>query len=185
MDTIKNSHLVKDALIIAFSVGIAAVLVKTQAISSLLATTEEFGIFSSFIAGLFFTSIFTTAPAIVALGELSQGGALISVAFFGACGAVLGDLVLFMFIRDRFSDHVAELFRHKKEGKKIRIKNHLHLFRWASFFVGGLIIASPLPDELGISFLGFSKMNLRWFIPISFIFNFAGIVLIGIIANAF
>ena len=60
----------------------------------------------------------------------------------------------------------------------------LKLFRRVSFFVGGLIIASPLPDELGISLFGFSKIKMSWFIPLSFIFNFIGIVLIGVVAQA-
>lgn len=184
MDKLKNNYLFQDLLIILISVFLAALLIKTQAIHSILATTREFEFIGSFIAGLFFTSIFTTAPAIVALGEISQVGSLISVAFFGACGAVIGDLIIFKFIRDRFSDHIMELVQHRKEGKRIKIKNNLHLFKWFSFFVGGLIIASPLPDELGVSFFGFSKMNLKWFIPTSFAFNLIGILLIGTVANS-
>lgn len=184
MDTLKKSYFFQDALIIALSIFFAYVLIKTQTIHSLLATTQDFEFLGSFVAGLFFTSVFTTAPAMVALGEMSQASSVITVALFGALGAVIGDVVMFRFIRDRFSDHIMELLHLKKQGKKIKIRHHLYLFRWASFFVGGLIIASPLPDELGISFLGFSKMNLKMFIPISFIFNFIGILLIGMVANA-
>ena len=61
----------------------------------------------------------------------------------------------------------------------------LKFFRWLTFLVGGLIIASPLPDELGISILGFSKMKVSWFIAISLVFNFIGILLIGVVARAF
>ena len=52
------------------------------------------------------------------------------------------------------------------------------------FLLGGLIIASPLPDELGISLFGFSKAKTSWFVPLSFTFNFIGIVLIGLVAQA-
>lgn len=184
MTTLNKRYLLQDLLIIVSSIIFAYVLVKTEAISLVLATTQEFEIVGSFIAGLFFTSVFTTAPAIVALGELSLASTLLPVAFFGALGAVIGDLVIFSFIRDRFSDHLMEVMHLKKEGKKIKIRNHLRLFRWVSFFVGGIILASPLPDEIGIGLLGFSKMDLKWFIPTSFTFNFIGIMLIGIIAHA-
>ena len=49
--------------------------------------------------------------------------------------------------------------------------------------MGGLIIASPFPDELGIGLLGFSKMRTRWFVLLSFTFNFIGIFLIGLVAK--
>jgi hypothetical protein len=184
MNEIKLSYLLKDLLIILISICFAVLLIKTQAIDLILATTQGIGWLGSFISGLFFTSIFTTAPAIVALGEISQAGSVLSVAFFGACGAVVGDLIIFRFIKDRFSDHLIGLLKSKKEGRQVKIGNNLHIFKWFSFFIGGLIIASPLPDELGIGFLGFSKLNMKLFIPTSFIFNFSGILLIGLLANS-
>ena len=50
--------------------------------------------------------------------------------------------------------------------------------------LGALIIASPLPDELGLAMMGVARIKLRVLIPISLVLNFAGIVLIGLIANA-
>ena len=61
----------------------------------------------------------------------------------------------------------------------------LRSFRWLTFFAGGFIIASPLPDELGIALLGFSKLKTSLFVPLSFTFNFLGICLIGIAASLF
>ena len=49
---------------------------------------------------------------------------------------------------------------------------------------GGLILASPLPDELGVAVLGFSKMRLKYFALLSFVFNFLGIAVIGLVARA-
>ena len=57
-------------------------------------------------------------------------------------------------------------------------------FRWLTWLIGGLIIASPLPDELGISLLGFSKAKTSLFIVLSFVFNFLGILFIGWVARA-
>ncbi|OGG78258.1 hypothetical protein A3A36_00145 [Candidatus Kaiserbacteria bacterium RIFCSPLOWO2_01_FULL_52_12b] len=179
-----NGFLLHDVLIIVISFGITAILVKTEILANILTSTQEFQLLGSFVAGLFFTSVFTTAPAIVTLGEIAQANSIVLVALLGALGAVVGDLIIFRFVRDRFSEHVLELLRHRNTGKRITALFKLKLFRWLSFFVGGLIIASPLPDELGIGFFGFLKMKISWFIPLSFFFNFIGIVLIGLVARA-
>ena len=173
-----------DVILIGMSIGVAVLLIETNVLSNLLALTQEFQLLGSFIAGLFFTSIFTTAPAIVTLGEIARMHALVPTALCGAAGAVIGDLIIFRFIRDRFSEHVLELVGHRDVGRKMRAFFKLRLFRLLSLFVGGLIIASPLPDELGISLFGFSNIRTSWFIPLSFVFNFAGIVVIGLVARA-
>jgi len=36
---------------------------------------------------------------------------------------------------------------------------------------------------LGVSLLGLSKMRIRFFIVLSFVFNFVGILLIGLVAK--
>src|SRR3989338_2180874 len=92
--------------------------------------------------------------------------------------------IFFRFIRDKFSEHLIELVGHRNVSRKMRTFFRLRLFRWLSLFVGGLIIASPLPDELGISLLGFSKVKISRFVPLSFAINFIGIVLIGPVARA-
>lgn len=178
-----NGFLLHDILIIAVSIAFAALMVKTGIVVEILASTEGFGFVGSFIAGLFFTSIFTTAPAIAAFSEIAHMQEILPVALFGAAGAVVGDLIIFRFVRDRFSGHLLELFGQRHTGKRVRALFKLRLFRWVSLFVGGLIIASPLPDELGIGLFGFSRIKTIWFIPLSFVFNFAGIMLIGLIAQ--
>lgn len=175
--------LLQDAAIIFISVLVAVILAKTGVLKNILISTNELGLFGGFLSGMFFTSVFTTPPAMVALGEIARIDGIIATAIVGAVGAVIGDLVIFRFIRDRFAEHLLELTGHKSLGKKLKALLKLRHFRWFTFFLGGLIIASPLPDELGIGLLGFSKMKLRWFIPLSFSFNFIGILLIGLIAK--
>lgn len=179
-----NNFLLQDIAIIVTSVVLALLLAQTDALIKILTSTQELEFLGSFIAGMFFTSIFTTAPAIVTLGEIAQVNTLVGTALFGAVGAVIGDLVIFRFIRDRFSGHLIALLKHSGGRHRFRALFKLKFFRWFTFLLGGLIIASPLPDELGISLLGFSKMKLRLFIPVSFIFNFLGIILIGLVARA-
>lgn len=180
-----NSAFAKDLGIIALSVVLAIILVRTDVLVSLLTRTEELEFWGSFITGIFFTSVFTTAPAIVTLGEIAQQYPIFLTAFAGAAGAVVGDLIIFKFVKDRFSDHLMEVVG--TQGGRRRVKHLLKIrsFRWLTFMLGGLIIASPLPDELGVALLGFSKMKMSGFIALSFVFNFIGILIIGIVARSF
>jgi len=181
----KNKYLIIiDLAIIMSSIFAAIILAKTDILVNILTATKELEIIGSFVAGLFFTSAFTTAPAIVTLAEIAQVNSIWIVAIYGALGAAISDLIIFKFLKDRFSKHLIELIE-KKEGKK-RIKHLLNLknFKWLTFLIGGLIIASPLPDELGIALLGFSKIKQPLFIAFSFVANFIGILLIGIVARA-
>lgn len=180
----KQHDLAQDFAIIALSVLIAVILAATDILTKILASTQELKFIGNFIAGIFFTSVFTVAPSVVALGKIAQANSVFQVAILGAAGAVIGDLVIFRFVRDRLSEHLAELMRHRGAWKRILALFKLKSFRWLAFFVGGLIIASPLPDEIGISLMGFSKMKTLRFIPLSFVLNFAGILLIAIVAKA-
>ena len=181
-----NNHinnLVRDLVLIIFSVFIAIILAKTGALQDLITSTLGVRFIGSFIAGIFFTSVFTTAPAIVALGEIAHANSVILTALLGSVGALAGDLIIFKFVKDRLSEHLAELIKHQGGGKRLKALFKLRYFRWLIFLVGGFIIASPLPDELGVSLLGFSKMKMRFFVALSLGFNFIGILLIGLIAK--
>ncbi|OGH69136.1 MAG: hypothetical protein A2754_02540 [Candidatus Magasanikbacteria bacterium RIFCSPHIGHO2_01_FULL_47_8] len=173
----------QDAVIVVASILVAIFLVRTDALINLLTSTQELKFLGSFVAGIFFTSVFTTAPAIVTLGEIARVNTLFGTAFLGALGAVVGDLIIFRFVRDRFAEHFLELMKHNGSWKRARVLLKLKFFRWLTFFVAGLIIASPLPDELGIGLLGFSKIRPSRFVLLSFTFNFIGILLVGFIAR--
>lgn len=179
-----NIFIMKDVLVIALSIFVAIFLANTNLLINTLTSTKELEIIGSFIAGIFFTSIFTTAPAMATLGEIARTNSIIITALFGALGAVLGDLIIFRFIRDRLSEHLTELVKHQGFTKRIKVMFRLKIFRWLTFLLGGFILASPFPDEIAIGMFGFLHLKMSWFIPISFTFNFAGILLIGLIANA-
>jgi membrane protein DedA with SNARE-associated domain len=179
-----RGYLIEDFAIIILSIFAAVILIKTQVLTEFLTDAQEYTLLGSFFAGMFFTSIFTTAPSVVALAEISQIQPILVVSFVGALGALVGDLIIFRFIKDRLSEHLMELMKHQIEGTRLMFKHHLKFFRWITFFVGAVIIASPLPDEVGIGLLGLSKMSMKWFVPIAFIANFIGILLVALVANS-
>ena len=171
-----------DVGIVLASIVLAVYLVKTGAVHTLLSLTGENMLIASFIAGLCFTSFFTTAPAIVVLGELSQEGNVFLIAAVGALGAMLLDLVLFSFVRNRVVKDASLLLR----GKRWKGLRHLFKSRFMHRVlpvIGALIVASPFPDEVGLTLMGVSKLTTTQFLLISYTMNFLGILLIGLTAQ--
>lgn len=183
--TRKNNgeYLVVDIALVIASIICALYLVHTDVLTRILTSSADWGFLGSFISGIFFTSVFTTAPAIAALAEISQTSNILVTATFGALGAIIGDLIIFRFVKDSLSVHMVELLEHQGKRNKFKAIFKMKSFRWVAFLASGLIIASPLPDELGITLLGFTKAKVSAFIPLSFVFNFLGILLIGLLAQ--
>ncbi|MEY4602107.1 MAG: hypothetical protein RL292_48 [Candidatus Parcubacteria bacterium] len=184
---IKNpyTNLERDLLVIVISVFFAIGIVRLGVIQDIVSSIDELKIIGSFIAGFFFTSAFTIAPAAIALAEISQTTSPLLVAFWGALGSLVGDLVIFLFIRDRFADDVMEVLHTLKNEKKIKHFFKRGFFRWLSPLLAALIIASPLPDEFAIALLGISKVRMSIFIPISFVMSFFGILIVALVAGSF
>ncbi len=181
----QKSLLVRDVGVVALSILIAIVLVRTNALTNLLTSTAKLQFLGTFLAGLFFTSIFTTAPAVVTLGQIAQNSSLLMTAGIGALGAVLGDVLIFWFVEDKLEDHLGKLLSEEGMFKRTRKLFRAPLFRWLTFLAGGILLALPLPtDELAISILGAEKMRLSRFTLLSLVFNFLGILLIGLVARA-
>lgn len=172
-----------DFFIIVLSIVFAVLLAKYGVVQKILALFGGNGILLSFISGLFFTSAFTTAPSIVALTEIAKESSIYLVAIFGGMGALLGDIVIFKFIKDRVAEDIDFLIRKTKTRRFFTIFR-LHIWKWLTPFIGGLIIASPLPDEIGLMMLGLSKVRISIFIAVSLVFNTLGIALISILSKS-
>ena len=174
-----NPHqaLARDILMILFGIMLAVVFVKTGLLDFLVSSLKGYVIVASFVAGIFFTSAFTLAPASIALVGISQYAPMSTDALWGGLGAMCGDLILFFFIRDRFA---ADLMGVMKQAKIRHILHSFHFgfLKWLSPILGALIIASPLPDEFGITLMGISKVRVAVLMPIAFVMNVIGIYLL-------
>lgn len=175
-----QNNLMRDLGIVVLSIIIAIVIAKTGALKSLLTSAQEMKIIGSFVSGIFFVSIFTVAPAVVVLAEIAQTNSIFTVAFWGGLGALVGDLIIFRFIKNNLSKSLLDFL---KSSKKNRLRSLFKLKFWKMLgpFIGALIIISPLPDELGLMIMGFSKVKTPVFIPLSFFLNFLGILAISYI----
>lgn len=140
------------------------------------------GYLGVFLAGLMFVSSFTILPATAILFAFAETLPALPVALVGAAGAMMMDYLAFRFIRDRL---LAELNPFLKMLRIYRPVNILKTkyFAWMAPVVGAIIIASPLPDELGLTLLGLTKISAGRFIALTFTFNFVGILLIALAAG--
>lgn len=173
--------LYRDLCIIAASIVFAIFLTRTGIFAEILLGSAENAYIGAFVAGLFFTSFFTTPLSIAAFATLAHSIDPFTLASIGVFGSVVGDLLLFLFVRHAVKEDMDSLL-------KIPTFNRLpHLFKrrifhWILPFIGALVIASPLPDELGIALMGVSQMPLARLILISFAMNFLGILFIATLA---
>lgn len=181
-DSYKNLR--QDLLIVTMSVFIAIGIVRWGVVEDVVSRINELKIIGSFIAGLFFTSAFTVAPAAIALAEIAKSLSPTALAFWGACGAMIGDTILFLFVRDRFSKDILEFLHLFKNERKIKRFFKQGFFRWLSPLVGLIILATPLPNEFAIALFSMSKIQKSTFILISFVMNFIAILLIALVSHA-
>jgi len=171
-----------DILIIILSIILALYLVKSELIIKFVVLLENLEWLGIILAGALFTSIFTVAPSIALISVLANTTSPIILAVLGGIGAALGDYIIFSFIKNRVSEDIDYLLSFQK-GNRLTLFFKTKLFIFFTPLIGALIIASPLPDELGVAMLGLSKMKDRIFLLISFIANGAGIFLIAWVAK--
>jgi hypothetical protein len=169
----KSSALLEDVFYIFIGIVIAIVFSRSGLVDQVYGVLGN-SVLACFIAGIFFTSAFTIAPSSIFLVHIAQSLPLQTVALWGALGAVVGDLILFLFIRDKFAEDLLKSLK-PSFTKHIFKSFHLGFLKWFSPILGAFIIASPLPDELGLTLMGLSKTRLYILIPISFIMNMIGI----------
>lgn len=174
-----NKKLTKDLFIISFSIIVAVILIKSDAVIILINSTQEYQILASFIAGIFYTSIFTVAPASAAIIEMAQKINPLLIALVGGFGALLGDYIIFRYIKDNLSGYIATIAR------KIRRESILEskIFSFSFALIGAVIVAAPLPDEIGLALMGITKMRTLYFVPISYLLNSIGIFVLALVGK--
>ncbi len=176
-----NSHLKKDIFLVLASVLVAVAISKSGLLSELFKVSIEIEFISALLAGVLFTSLFTTPLAIAVFLSLAPEMNPFVLVVVGASGALIGDLILFGLIRHTFTADVEYLLR-SRSYRRYTALLHRRMFRWLIPFVGAVIIASPLPDELGIALMGVSNMKVSTLMMISFAMNAFGITLISLAA---
>lgn len=167
---------------VLIGVLIAVILAQNQTFKDWLIHLGSLEYIGALVAGMIFVSSFTVAISAVVLAIMVQNIHPMALALIGGVGAVMGDYLIFKLVRSNLQKELALLFG--KDGTN-SIKHILHsrYIAWMLPVIGVFIIASPLPDELGVSLLGVSKMSEGKFILISYISNALGILAIVSVAK--
>ncbi len=149
---------------------------------------------------MFFSYGFTAAPATAALFNLGQTFNPFLIAFIGATGTVISDYLIFRFVRDRLLSEIKLLSREIRtltkpvsylffwEELRIRLWHAVSRSKIWSMLIpvfAGFIIASPLPDELGVALFGAIKFSPKKFLVIAYVMNFIGILIVASSARIF
>ena len=157
---------------------LAIYLFRNEAFHSYLLHLGTLGYLGAFIGGILFVSTFTVATATLILLVLAEGLNPVEIGLFAGAGAVIGDLLIFRFVKDSLRREVESLYNNIDSNHHLSKVVHSRYFSWTLPVMGGLLIASPLPDEIGISLMGISKMRTYQFVLLSFLLNSIGIFLV-------
>jgi len=167
----------KNITFLLISILVAYFLSRFEMFHTFLLSLGELGYLGAFLAGILFVSTFTVATGAVLILVLAEKLSPIEIGLFAGVGAVIGDFVIFRFFKDNILEEISPIYRLLGGGHLTKVL-HTKYFSWTLPVIGALIIASPLPDEIGVSLMGISKLKSYQFLLISFILNTIGIILV-------
>lgn len=181
LQKLKQKIVYPKLFLLCVSIALAYVFFQTHLFEVISYKLNHHGYVSIFLAGCLFSYGFTTAFAIGMFLAVGDQVDILYAAPLAALGALLSDLLIFRFIRSEFQDEFDRLKMTRPVlALQIFLKEHLRPKAqvYLSWVVGGIIIGSPLPDELGVSLLsGFSQMNQKVFVAIDYFCNLSGIAI--------
>jgi len=172
----------KGIIWLVLGVALAALLVQLDMVSNFLLSFNQLGYLGAFLAGLLYAFSFTAAIGVLLIVNMAVEMPLLAVSIVAALGTVLGDYLIFSFIRDTFFKQIKYEYEEVKEEVKAVLHPNRYV-RWLLIALGLIIIASPIPDEIGVSLLGLSRIKKPYFIGLTYILNFIGIFLLLSIAS--
>lgn len=153
----------------AFAVGKLTVV---NSLVELAVQTNE--ILYTFVTGALYSFSFTAGLAVLMFSKITVDvGQLVSLALLAAFGGLLADLLIFRFIKDvllhELGHHAQALLEKATKAKITKILLGV---------LGAIIIASPFPDEIGLTFMGVSKIKFWELVVLTFAIDFVGALII-------
>lgn len=174
----------RNTVLLLLSLALLYYFADSELVRTTITKIGELGYIGAFITGIFFVSVYTVAPASVVLYHLADLSNPLLITLIASAGAVLGDYLILRFLKDRVFHELDPMVKYMG-GSYLGKMFHTPHFAWLVPFIGAVIIASPLPDELGISMLGLSKIGNWPFVVLAFLLNAVGIFIIVTAALAF
>ena len=166
------------------SVLVAIYLGENDWFQNFLLNLGEWKYLGAFLAGVLFVSTFTVSTAVILIALLAQEMNLLTIAFIGGVGAMIGDLIVFRFLKNNVDEELMLILGTLGEHYVKAVLRSKYI-SWTLPIFGVLIIASPLPDEIGIGLLGMANISETKLMAITFISNTFGIITIAAVAQMF
>lgn len=168
----------KNLTFLLFSLVLAFFVLRNETLHSFLLHLGNLGYVGAFLAGILFVSTFTVATGAIILLVLSETLSPIEIGLVAGLGAVVGDFAIFRFVKDDLAREISLIYNQIDGNHHFKKVLHTKYFSWTLPVIGAIIIASPLPDEAGVSLMGISKMKAYQFLLLSFVLNATGIFLV-------
>lgn len=188
MSIAKNLKQYKYTIGFAFSIFVALILFLTGTFDLLANSLNGAGYPSAVIAGFLFPITFTAAASGLYLVELGTDLNPIIIALLAGFGAMLADLLMFRFINGTIIQELklimALLVPPHRRKRMERLTRH-RVFLLGIPFIASLLIASPLPDEIGVALFGLVNFKPKYLSLITYVLNTAGIFLLVFAGYAF
>ena len=176
---IRKRRLLRDFSIIGLSVIVAIYIQISDTSSTLVGFFSSLyfvpaAILMGFLFSLTFTAAISTSVFIL-LSETTHNPYII--ALLGGLGSVLANSIIYKFFKQEI---IADIeFLEPKYAKKIAHKiMHSRVFVGLVPFIAAMLLASPLPDEVGILMLSGNNFKYTKFFLLSFFLHTLGILLI-------
>ncbi len=171
------------------SILLAYLLFRAGAFDLVATYLHGHGYISAFIGGMLFTVGFTTPFGIAILIAVSSEVNPLLGALVAGTAASIMDFTIFEFAKISLHEEIEHL---KGTRTLMWLKSHLfhkslseRIRLYMLWCIAGIIIASPLPDEFGVTMLsGVSNLEAKRFAVLCFIFNTLGVFLLLSVASA-
>lgn len=180
---IHKKHSIRNIAVLIISIIVAILIANSNLFHTLSMALGAFGYIGAVIGGMLFVSTFTVAIGAAILTTLIGSHNLIFLSIAGGVGAVMGDLIVFRLVKYTVIDEIRLLY-YELGGYNLNVLLKTKYFAWTLPLIGAFFIASPLPDEIGISLMGLSSIKQSNFIILSFILNTIGIFLLLSFVNS-
>ncbi len=169
-------HRFKNLALTVLSLVIVFILSRNPVFNGFITSVGTLRFIGAFIGGALFVCTFTVSLGAIILFELAKHTSPLEIGFFAALGAVFTNFIVFHYVKNNLVEEIEELYE-DLSGHHIRVMVHSKFFGWFLPVLGALIMASPIPDEIGVSLMGISKMSPIKFVILSFILNGIGITI--------
>ena len=170
-------------LLVFLGLIFTVVLYFYQPFHAYIAQLGNYGYIGAFFSGMLFVSTFTAATGALVLLILAEKLSPLELGLIAGLGATITDFMIFHFIKDGLMGEIEDLYTYYGHSKLHHLVHTLKSMRWMFPLLGAIIIASPLPDELGIGLMGISKIGKYKFLFLSFVLNSIGIMAILLLST--